>query len=343
MEAVALLREAGEAAARRTPATAARLFAGAVRLLPATAPSDERAALLEGMAGAQVAVGLLGEPRAAMLESLELRKDSPQLRVRLTAAIASLENLLGRHEEAHSRLLRALGELPDAPSPEVVGLMMELAIDGFYRLDYDLMREHAERAVEVVSELDNRPLTAGAVGVLALAQVFSGAMGDAAATLDHGAALLDSMPDDELARSRRSANNIAPAELYFDRYGAAARHAERALTVARATGQGQFLPTLFWAGVVRTGCGRLPEAAEVLDTAVEIARLAAHGQGLAWNLAGRSLVATAADDVEAALASGEEAIDAVAAWSRPSPLSGRASRLAPRSWPRASLPLPSRR
>jgi ATP/maltotriose-dependent transcriptional regulator MalT len=311
MEAVALLREAGAAAARRTPATAARLFAGALRLLPATATTDERAGLLESLAGAQVAVGLLEEPRAAMLESLELRKDSLEIRVRLTAAIASMENLLGRHEEAHTRLVRALDELPDRPSPEVVALLMELSIDGFYRLDYDLMREFGERAVEVVAEIDNRPLAAGAVGLLALAQVFCGALGDAPATIDHGAALLDQMSDDELARSRRSSNNLAPAELYSDRYEAAAKHAERALAVARATGQGQFLPTLFWAGVIRTGCGRLAEAADLLDTAVEIARLAAHGQGLAWNLAGRSLAAGAVGDVEVALATAEEAVDAV--------------------------------
>ena len=280
MDAIALLREAGAAAARRTPATAARLFAGALRLLPATATTDERAGLLESLAGAQVAVGLLEEPRAAMLESLELRKDSPEIRVRLTAAIASMENLLGRHE---------------------------------------VMRENAQRAVEVVAELDNRPLAAGAVGLLSLAQVFCGAMGDAAATMDHGAALLDQMPDDELARSRRSSNNLAPAELYSDRYEAAAKHAERALAVARATGQGQFLPTLFWAGVIRTGCGRLTEGADLLDTAVEIARLAAHGQGLAWNLAGRSLAAGAVGDVEAALSTAEEAVEAVSGQERTYP------------------------
>ena len=319
MDAIALLREAGAAAARRTPATAARLFAGALRLLPATATTDERAGLLESLAGAQVAVGLLEEPRAAMLESLELRKDSPEIRVRLTAAIASMENLLGRHEEAHTRLVRALDELPHKPTPEVVALMMELAIDGFYRLDFDVMREYAERAVEVVAELDNRPLAAGAVGLLSLAQVFCGAMGDAAATMDHGAALLDQMPDDELARSRRSSNNLAPAELYSDRYEAAAKHAERALAVARATGQGQFLPTLFWAGVIRTGCGRLTEGADLLDTAVEIARLAAHGQGLAWNLAGRSLAAGAVGDVEAALSTAEEAVEAVSGQERTYP------------------------
>ena len=311
MEAVALLREAGEAAARRTPATAARLFAGALRLLPATATTDERGQLMDGLAGAQVAVGLLEEPLAVMLERLEVSRDSPELCVRLCSAIASLEQLLGRHEDAHSRLVGALEQLPDEPSPEVTGLLMELAIDGFYRTDYRSMREFAESAVEAVSEIDHRPLAAGAVGLLALAQVCDGEIAKGLATCDQGAALVEGMSDDELARSRRSTNNLAPAELALGRYEAAARHAERALAVARATGQGQFLPTLFWAGVIRTECGRLAEAAELLDTAVEIARLAAHGQGLAWNLGGRSLVATAAGDVEGALSTAEEAVEAM--------------------------------
>jgi DNA-binding CsgD family transcriptional regulator len=311
MEAIALLREAGAAAARRTPATAARLFAGALRLLPATAKADERASLLEGMAAAQVAVGLLEEPHAAMLESLELREDSPELRVRLTAAIASLENLLGRHDEAHARLVNALEALPDEASPESAGLLLELAIDRLYRMDYVSMREFAERAVAAVSESGPNTLTAAAVGVLALAQVCIGAMAEAAATCDEGTALIESMSDDELARSRRGANNLAVPELYIDRYEAATRHSERALSVARATGQGQFLPTLFWTGVVRTACGRLREAAELLDTAVEIARLANHAQGLAWNLGGRSFAATAAGDVEPALATAEEAVEAL--------------------------------
>ena len=42
LEAVAVLREAGEAAARLAPASAARWFGGALRLLPQAAPAEER-------------------------------------------------------------------------------------------------------------------------------------------------------------------------------------------------------------------------------------------------------------------------------------------------------------
>jgi DNA-binding CsgD family transcriptional regulator/tetratricopeptide (TPR) repeat protein len=320
LAAVAVLREAGEAAAGRTPATAARLFEGALRILPATAPSEERAGLLDALAGAQWAVGLIAEPHELTLQSLELRRDDPlEVRVRLTAALAGLENLLGLHQEAHRRLLAAYEALPGDASAEAVALLVELGVDCFYRMDYESMRDFAQRGVDAAAPLENRPLRAGAVGLLALAQVLSGAVSDAAATCSAGAELVDSMPDDETARARRAMNNLAPAELYIGRYEQAGAHAERALSVAHATGQGQFLPPLFWTGVTRTALGRLAEATDVLDEAVEIARVSGHAQGLAWNLAGRSVTATAAGDVETALATAEEAVEAVRGMDRTFP------------------------
>jgi DNA-binding NarL/FixJ family response regulator len=320
LAAVAVLREAGEAAARRTPATAVRLFEGALRILPATAPAQERAALLDALAASQWAVGLIAEPHELMLQSLELHRDDPlEVRVRITAAVAGLENLLGRHDDAHRRLLAAYEALPDGASGEAVALLVELGVDCFYRLDYDGMRDYARRAVDAAGGLESRQLRAGAVGLLALGQVLSGAVRDAESTCTAGAELVDAMPDGELARARRAMNNLAPAELYLGRYSQASVHAERALAVAHATGQEQFLPTLFWTGIARIFLGRLAAAAEVLDTAVEIARVSGHAQGLAWNLAGRSQAATAAGDVETALATAEEAVEAIRGMERTFP------------------------
>ena len=52
-DAVAVLREAGEEAAQRTPAGAARWFAAALRLLGDSAPAEERVELLTALAGAR--------------------------------------------------------------------------------------------------------------------------------------------------------------------------------------------------------------------------------------------------------------------------------------------------
>jgi ATP/maltotriose-dependent transcriptional regulator MalT len=312
MEAIALLREAGEASMGRAPAAAALLFRAALRLLPDTAPPAERVQLLEPMAGAHVAAGWFTLAYEAMRESYELRsKDSLPERVGLIAVLASLEHLLGRHEEAHSRLTGALEELPDQTSAEAVALMTEIGIDGFFRLDYAAMSEFSRRARDAAKALGDRILTATPAAVLAFAEVLEGAISDAEASRAEAAELVDGLSDDELAQCRRATNNVACAELYLELYDDAVRHSERALAVAIATGQGQFVPILFWTGMIRAATGRLEAAAEIHETAVEVARLSGHSQGLAWNLIGRSLTATAAGDIDTALAAAEEAVDVV--------------------------------
>src|SRR6266480_3087568 len=68
--AVAVLREAGETAARLAPASAARWFAGALRLLPQNAPAQERVELLLARAEALTATAHFAESHSALLEAL---------------------------------------------------------------------------------------------------------------------------------------------------------------------------------------------------------------------------------------------------------------------------------
>jgi tetratricopeptide (TPR) repeat protein len=314
--AVAVLREAAEGAARRDPATAARLFAGALRLLTSAGPPSARVELLEALAESHAAAGQFNEAYVAMLQSLELLPaDAVAPRVRLTAACAGLEHLLGRQREAHTRLMTALEGLSDTTSAEAVVLMIELAGDGLYRLDYGSMGEWARRALTTARPLGDRRLTASAAGLLAFAGVLSGAVADAEVARAEAAAIVDTMPDEQLAQCLdRAVNALAAAELYLERYEDAAGHAERGLAVARRTGQGALLPILFSAEMIRRMRGRLAEAVDVLDASVEAARLSGHAVGLAWSLLSRSRAATAMGDVETALATAEESFDAVRAW-----------------------------
>ena len=306
--AVATLREAGEAAALRAPASAAAWFGEALRLLSGTAPDELRVELLLSRARALVATGQFADGHAALLESLGLvPTESVGLQVRLTTACAGVEHLLGRHEDAHARLVGAVDDLADPGSPEAATLMVELAMDGFFRMDYGRMREWAERALRAARRLDDKPLTAAAVAVLAFGSAASGTTAEARAHLSEAAALVADLDDAALALRLDAAANLAGAELYLDRYEEAAAHAERALSVARKTGQSEYIPLPYSIlGQVRLPRGQLVEATELLDNAVEGARLSGNVQALAGNLVNRSLTALTAGDLEAALATAEE-------------------------------------
>jgi ATP/maltotriose-dependent transcriptional regulator MalT len=309
--AVATLREAGNAVAQRAPASAATWFGHALRLLPDAAPAEARVELLLSRARALVATGQFADGHAALLESIaHLPADAVALRVRLTTACAGVEHLLGQHEQAHARLASAMDSLRDPDSREAAALMIELAMDGFSRMDYELMRDWAERALSTARPLGDRPLTAAAVAVLAFARATSGAMPEAEARRSEAAALVADLDDDELALRLDAAANLAGAELYLDRWEEAGAHAERAIAVGRATGQSEFIPLPYSIlGHVKLLRGQLAEAAELLDNAVEGARLSGNVQALAGNLGNRSFAALAAGDVGIALATAEECVE----------------------------------
>jgi len=311
LAAVAILRAAGESVAHRAPASAAHWFAGALDLLPADAPPEERVELLLARAGSLAATGHFDESHSALLESIALvPPEATALRVRLTTACAGVEHLLGRHQEAHARLRNALENLESPSSPEAVALMIELAVDGFYRMEFGPMREWAERALSAARPLDDRPLTAAALAKLAYAAALGGAMADAETYRSEAAALVDALSDQDLALRLDGAVNLAAAELDLERFAEAGAHAERAMAVAQATGQNDIVPILVYCVAwVRRRRGELASSGELLDGAVEGARLSGNAQSLAGNLLNQSLTALAAGDLELALATAEESVD----------------------------------
>src|SRR5262249_32325341 len=116
--------------------------------------------------------------------------------------------------------------------------------------------------------------------------------------------------DGEVASGPDAAAWLAAAELYLDLYSEADVHASRARELARASGRGDplfrlysILPRIWY---VR---GKLAEASELLDGAIEAGRLLGSPPALAGNLFNRSVVALAAGDLELALATAEEGLE----------------------------------
>jgi ATP/maltotriose-dependent transcriptional regulator MalT len=309
--AVAVLREAGEEAVRLAPASAAHWFAEALRLLPATAPAEERIELLVARARALTAAGRFNDSHSALLDALAIVPDhSPALRARLARACAGAESNLGQQDQAGDRLASALEGLPDQGSREAVALMLELTVNALWRTRHEAMHEAAERAVNAARRLGDTPLTAAALAELALADSIKGAADRAESSRSEAAALVDSLSDDELARHLEAAAWLGGVELYLDRYAEGEAHANRALAVARATGQGElFVLLAATLGGLYRQRGKLAEAGELLDGGIEAARLLGNTHALMWNLMGRSAAALRQGDAELALATAQESVD----------------------------------
>jgi DNA-binding NarL/FixJ family response regulator len=307
--ALAILRDAAGSVMNRAPASAARWLEAALRILPAGAPPEERLGLLMARAGALAGTGMFEASRSDLLEGLELvPEEDISLWVGLTVGCAGMEHLLGRHEEARARLSAALDHLPESAGPEAVSLMLELAVDGLFRAEYDWALEWAARAAEAAKPLGEAPLAAAAVSTEALAGVLTGETGSAATALARAAALVGSLPDEQLAARPDAAANLAAATLFLDRFEEARIRAERALAAGRATGH--LHPSLFTTlAMAQLMTARLSEAAAGLDVGIEAARVSGIAQGLAFHLAHRSLVALAAGEPDRALEAAEEAVE----------------------------------
>ena len=311
LAAVAVLREAAEMTGRRAPVSAARWFEVALRVLPESAPRADRVELLMALAEAQTATGRFERSRAALRQSIDLTPDADEaLRVKLVGACAGVEQLLGQYDAAHTLLATTLAGLPDARSASAVELMIHLAVGDFYRMDYDEMQDWGTRARATAQTLGDPPLTAASSAVLAVAEAFMAAIPEAEGHSSEAAALVDALADAELGLRLDALANLATAELYLHRYEDAAAHARRGLAIAHATGRGEVSPVLV--PVLSAGLhmsGRIAESAELLDGAVEAARLSGNAQAIGWNLLSRAFTAVAAGDLTAAMSAAQESVE----------------------------------
>ena len=311
MAAVAVLREAARDAAERAPASAVRWFEAALRILPDSAAPTERAELLLGLAAALAATGKLDRSRSALLAALELPPDAvPIPRVKLVSACASVEQLLGRRSEAHERLKDALEGRTDRTSLDAAALMLELAVDAFYGLQYADMRDWAQKSLAVARAREDRPLIAAAAAITALACTMQPTtIEQAHARRAEAAAVIDAMSDKELATDVNAIAWLPPTEFFLERFPEGIAHAKRGLAAARAAGQGDLVPGLVQAlAAMLLWSGRLRETLELVDGATEAARLAGSDVGVAWSLINRAQAALFAAEDEAALRASSEAM-----------------------------------
>jgi ATP/maltotriose-dependent transcriptional regulator MalT len=122
-----------------------------------------------------------------------------------------------------------------------------------------------------------------AAAALALAAAVQGQTALAQEHRELAVTELERLPESELARRLDALYHLGWAENYLERYDDAIAHADRGLDLARATGQGRLMvPLLLIKGYPFEMQGRIEEAVEAAQTAVEIARLSANPHYLFW-------------------------------------------------------------
>jgi ATP/maltotriose-dependent transcriptional regulator MalT len=282
-EAIAVLLEAGDEALGRAPASSVRWYEAALRLLPG-GDRDQQVKVLVLLASALRASGDLERCRTTLLDALaRLPPQAYARRVELTAMLAAVEHWQGRHAEAHRRLTAAYEDLTDRDTPQAAVLGIELAVDSLYELDHPQAVAMAEGALATAQRLDDRGLVMAAAAALALAAAVQGETSLAQEQRELAVAELERLPESELARRLDALYHLGWAENYLERYDDAVAHADRGLELARATGQGRLMvPLLLVKGYPFEMQGRLTEALEAAQTAVEIARLSANPHYLFW-------------------------------------------------------------
>ena len=283
--AIALLSEAGAAAAGSAPATAAHWYAAGLRLVD-DGDAERRAELLAGIAAALAAAGRLAEARDALAScsicSVRRRHRCPRLSVRCAAA----EGLLGRHAEARERLLVALREAPaEGRGPVLLGL----ATAALYTGDVRGMRSWARRAEKAAG--DDALLRADAEGCGALGALWEGDAMLGGQLLDRATERFGGVDDGALAARLECARQLAGAQLLAERYADAADTAARGLATARRTNQLQSLPALLHARAGALGnLLELAPARQEIDAAVDAARLQRLPHPVAFMLWQRAII-----------------------------------------------------
>lgn len=309
--AISVLMEAGYASVRRTPASAARWFAAALRLLGDSDTATTRIELQQALAASQLATGRFAEARKTLLDALQsLPVERVAERTAMSAACAAVEQLLGRHDDAHARLMQALEELEDPDSQLAASLLINLSVEAVFRRNSRESREWGLRALEVAEALQDRPLTAAAAAAAANACAFEWRTAEAEEHLRSAVALVDAMPDEELAQRLDVMAYLTSAEVHLNRSEAIVAHGARGLRVARNTGRGDLVPSLVQAlATAFVADGRLSEAEELLDGSVEAARLAGQDQTLAWSLLNRAVVLAYRGSIDAAFDDARESVE----------------------------------
>ena len=152
-------------------------------------------------------------------------------------------------------------------------------------------------------------LVCSAAAALCLAETAAGAIEAALGHREEALTALDRLSDAQLAPRLEALYHLAWAETYLEQYDAAVAHVERGIAISRAFGEGQLLvPLLLAKNFPFEMQGRLREAIQLCEDAVEAARLSASPHELYRALFELGWTLYYAGDLDGAIAAHEESL-----------------------------------
>jgi DNA-binding NarL/FixJ family response regulator len=172
----------------------------------------------------------------------------------------------------------------------------------------ELLGSSALRALEEARIADRPDLVAEAVAQVALAACEHGATRDALTSLQEAQRLVDGLTDEQLAQRIEGIAVLGHVATKLDRYDHALGLFERALQIARASGQDWWLvPLTVGRASVNVRLGRLDEALADSDAARDGAQLLHDPLLCLWSEIVTCIVALVSGEPRAALAAGARA------------------------------------
>jgi DNA-binding NarL/FixJ family response regulator len=239
-----------------------------------------------------------------LTEALDAIDDAGEA-AELALPAASVERLLGRHEAAEDRLLRAYAAV-DPDTSVAARIAVDLAVAAYQRGEYAETHRWAQRV--------GSQSTVGAVSAVAaiLRAVGSVAAGDSESGASELAAALDALAradDEELAELAEPAMAISWGLLGLDRLTEGLAAAQRIAGAARRGGSSlASIPHRFAAVLALGLLGRMREAEPLADEAEQAARVSGVVPLLQWALWLRGWVLLERGELDPALDAARESV-----------------------------------
>ncbi len=306
---IALLIAAGEASAKRAPVVAARWFGAALRLLPA-ADTARQVVVRRRLAQVLRSSGQLEQCRATLIDAIESIPDAADpSRVELTSRCAAIERWLGRAQDGRGRLTWALQQLPENDTIGRAALQIELATDAVFERDFERAIETGKSALATAKSVGGAGPVGAAAAALALAEAAAGRTESARRHRAEALARIDDLPDDELMDSIDALYHLGWAENYLEHYDASLAHVNRMIDIVRrGDGARPLVPMMLVKCYPLETLGRLREAAELCDAAVEATQLDGAAHFLPWALFERAWAHYYLGELGAAIGCAEESM-----------------------------------